>query len=347
MITIDGSEGEGGGQILRTSLALSALTGTPVHIERIRARRPKPGLQRQHLVAVQAAARVCGGYLEGAELNSCELTFTPQTQPDLQFTGGTYEFDIGTAGSTTLVLQTILPILLQADGPSTVIIRGGTHNGMSPPVEFLRDSFLPVLQRLGIHVEITLERHGFYPAGGGAIRAIIQPWVRRAALELLERGKAIDRHAEVLLANLPAHVASREAMALKHALHWSHAEVTEREVVAHGPGNAVLAHLRYAHVTACMSAIGEQRKSAEHVAEECAKQVRRYLDGDAPVCEHLADQLLLPLALGAGGRFRTCQPSAHARTNAAVIARFFGEVVTFSEDTGGAWLVEVGGRVSS
>lgn len=339
MITIDGSEGEGGGQILRSSLALSALTGTPVRIERIRARRPKPGLQRQHLVAVQAAARVCGGHVDGAELNSRELTFTPQAP-----IAGSYEFDIGTAGSTTLVLQTILPILLHAEGPSTVVIRGGTHNGMSPPVEFLHDSFLPVLHRIGINAEVDLVRHGFYPAGGGAIRATIQPWGARAPLELLERGKAIDRHANVLLANLPAHVASREAMAFKHALHWSHAEVDEQEVEANGPGNAMLVRLRFAHITARFSTVGELRKSAEQVAADCAKQVRRYLDSEAPVCEHLADQLLLPLALGAGGRFRTCQPSAHALTNASVIARFLGEVVTFSEDTGGTWLVEVKGR---
>ena len=339
MITIDGSQGEGGGQILRTSLALSALTGTPVRIERIRAGRPKPGLQRQHLVAVQAAARVSGGHLDGAELNSRELTFTPQRS-----IAGTYEFDIGTAGSTTLVLQTVLPILLHADGPSTVTIRGGTHNGMCPPVEFLQESFLPVLHRIGINAGIALERHGFYPAGGGAISATIQPWAARAPLELLERGKAIDRHAEVLLANLPAHIASREAMAFKHALHWSHAEVDEREIDAHGPGNAVLARLRFAQITARFSAVGELRKSAEQVAMECSKAVRRYLESDAPVCEHLADQLLLPLALGAGGRFRTGAPSLHARTNAEIVARFLGEVVTFTGEPGGAWLVEVRGR---
>ena len=339
MITIDGSQGEGGGQILRTSLALSALTGTPVRIERIRAGRPKPGLQRQHLVAVQAAARVSGGHLAGAELNSRELAFTPQAP-----TAGTYEFDIGTAGSTTLVLQTVLPILLAADGSSTVAIRGGTHNGMSPPVEFLQDSFLPVLHRIGVNAEVALERHGFYPAGGGAIRAIIQPWAARAPLELLERGKAIDRHADVLLANLPAHVASREAMAFKHALHWSHAEVDEHEIDAQGPGNAVLARLRFAYVTARFSAVGELRKSAEQVAMECSKAVRRYLESDAPVCEHLADQLLLPLALGAGGRFRTGPPSLHARTNAEIITRFLGDVVAFTEEGVGMWLVDVHGR---
>ena len=339
MITIDGSEGEGGGQILRTALALSALTGTPVRIERIRERRPKPGLQCQHLVAVQAAARVCGGQVDGAELHGRELTFTPQAP-----IAGTYEFDIGTAGSTTLVLQTVLPILLHADGSSTVVIRGGTHNGMSPPVEFLQDSFLPVLHRIGINAEVTLERHGFYPAGGGAIRATIQPWGAQAPLELMERGKAIDRRAEVVLANLPAHVATREAMGFKHALHWSHAEVDEREVEAHGPGNVVLARLRFAHITARFSAVGELRKSAEQVAAECAKQVRRYLAGEAPVCEHLADQLLLPLALGAGGRFRTCEPSEHARTNSDIIARFLGPQVAWTEEGAGTWCCTVQGR---
>ena len=167
MITIDGSQGEGGGQILRTALALAAITGTPVRVERIRARRPKPGLQRQHLVALQAAARVCNGHLQGAELNSREITFTPQAP-----VSGTYVFDIGSAGSTTLVLQTVLPILLCADGPSSVGIRGGTHNSMAPPVEFLQESFLPVLHRIGVSATLDLERHGFYPAGGGSITSV-------------------------------------------------------------------------------------------------------------------------------------------------------------------------------
>lgn len=338
MLTIDGSEGEGGSQILRTSLALAAITGTPVRIEKIRARRPKPGLQRQHLVAVQAAARVSNGLLEGAELHSREITFTPQAP-----VAGTYEFAIGSAGSTTLVLQTVLPILLGANGSSTVRIQGGTHNSMAPPVEFLQDSFLPVLHRCGVSATVTLERHGFYPAGGGEITATIQPWQAQVPLDLQERGKAIGRHAEVLLANLPAHVANREAMALKHGLHWSHDEVDEREVDADGPGNAIIARLRHAQVTAVFTAFGELRKSSEKVAQECATQVRRHGEGTAPVCEHLADQLLLPLAIGAGGRFRTGVVSEHTRTNAAIIARFLGEVVTFDTD-GETTLITVRGR---
>ena len=339
MITIDGSQGEGGGQILRTSLALSAITGTPVTIENVRARRPKPGLQRQHLVAVQAAARVCGGLIEGAELGSKALTLHPQ-QP----IAGDYHFDIGSAGSCTLVLQTVLPILLHADGPSVVSIRGGTHNGMAPPVEFLAESFLPVLHRTGISATVELERHGFYPAGGGAIRTVIQPGIATTALELLERGKALGRHVEALISNLPAHVASRESQAMKHALHWSHNEVDEREVTADGPGNALIARLRFAHVTTVVSAFGELRKAAEKVADECAKDVRRHLHAGVPVCEHLADQLLLPLALGAGGGFRTVKPSEHTMTNAAIIARFLGDVVTWEQKGDDDWLVTVRGR---
>jgi len=341
MITIDGSIGEGGGQILRTSLALAAITGTPVRIEQIRARRPKPGLQRQHLVAVQAAARVCNGQLDGAELNSRMITFSPQAP-----CAGTYAFDIGSAGSTTLVLQTVLPILLCTDAFSTVNIRGGTHNSMAPPVEFLQESFLPVLHRLGISATVELERHGFYPAGGGAIRAIIQPWQVQTALNLQTRGKALGRHADVLLANLPAHVASREAQAIKHGLHWSHQDVDEREVPADGPGNAVIARLRHANITATFTAFGEVRKSAEQVAQDCVKQVRRYAEGTAPVCEHLADQLLLPLAIGSGGCFRTVKPTEHTHTNAAIIGRFLGDAVTITADVD-ASVITVRGRSES
>jgi RNA 3'-terminal phosphate cyclase (ATP) len=336
MITIDGSQGEGGGQILRTSLALSAITGTPVTTERIRAKRPKPGLQRQHLVAVLAAARVCGGQVEGAELGSKALTFHPQHP-----IAGDFHFDIGSAGSCTLVLQTVLPILLHAQEPSTISIRGGTHIGMAPPVEFLAESFLPVLHRTGISATVELVRHGFYPAGGGALRAVIQPGIATAPLELLERGKTIGRHAEALVSNLPAHVASRESQAVKHALHWSHDEVDEREVTADGPGNALLVRLRFANVTTVVSAFGELRKSAEKVAQECIKDVRRHLEASVPVCEHLADQLLLPLALGAGGTFRTVKPSEHLTTNAAIIARFLGEVVSWEERGSDDWQVTV------
>lgn len=339
MITIDGSYGEGGGQILRTSLALAAITGTPVRIENIRARRPKPGLQRQHLAGVLAAARVCGGEVEGAELNSRTIVLRPQA-----VVAGHHHFAIGSAGSTSLVLQTVLPILLMADGPSTVVIEGGTHNPLAPPVEFLRDAFLPVLHRVGVSATVELDRYGFYPAGGGRMRASVQPWSASVPLELLERGRSVSRRAVASIAHLPAHVAAREAQAVKHGLHWSHEEVDEQEVVADGQGNVLQVWLRYAQACEVISTFGELRKSAEKVAQEAVSQVMRFTSANVPVGEHLADQLLLPLALGSGGRFRTVAPSEHARTNAHVMAAFLGPVVEFTEREPDRWDVSVRGR---
>ncbi len=336
MLTIDGTMGEGGGQILRTSLALAAITGTPVTIENIRAGRAKPGLQKQHLAAVRAAARVCNGRLEGDELQSRALRFFPQ-EP----CAGEYHFAIGSAGSASLVLQTVLPPLLLAKAPSRVVVEGGTHNPLAPPFEFLRDSFLPTLSRIGATVALTLERHGFHPAGGGRLVAEIQPLVSPWALELCERGKPISRRATATIANLPAHVAERETEALKHALKWSYDECVEAEAIADGPGNVITISMAYQHVTETISAFGELRVSAEQVAKRAAKEAQRYLDASAPVGEHLADQLLLPLAIAKGGRFRTLAPSLHATTNAQVIALFLGERVTFTSTGKDDCLVDV------
>jgi RNA 3'-terminal phosphate cyclase (ATP) len=343
LITIDGSQGEGGGQILRTSMALAAIGGCALRIGRIRARRPKPGLQRQHLQAVRAAARVCNGHLEGDELGSSSIVFTPQAP-----TAGDYRFDIGSAGSTALVAQTVLPILWRAGGASTLEIHGGTHNPMAPTVDFLRESFLTALHGLGVSTTISLLRHGFNPAGGGIVQISVQPWQAAVPLELHERGKAIDRHAQVLLANLPAHVAEREALAIKHGLHWSHDEVDEEEVAADGPGNAVQIRLRHARCTTCFTAIGEPRLRAEAVAQLAVRAAQRHLATTAPVCPHLADQLLLPLAIGAGGSFRCSAVTEHTRSNAAIIAAFLGPVVEIDEtaDATGGHRVTVRGSQS-
>lgn len=331
MIVIDGSQGEGGGQILRSGLALSAITGRPVRFERIRARRPKPGLARQHLACVRAAAEVACAQVEGAELGSRELTFLPQG-----IVGGDLHVSIGSAGACSLVLQTVLPMLLRADRSARVVIEGGTHNGMAPPFDFLRDAFCPLLHRCGANVSVELAQAGFYPAGGGKLIAHIDPWTAPARLDLHERGRFAGRSAVAVSANLPAHVTQREAQALKHALHWSHTEVDEREIVAAGPGNILVATLCYAQITEVISAVGELRKAAEKVAQEVVKEVKRYLASEAPVGEHLADQLLLPLAIGAGGSFTTLPPSEHTRTNAAIVNAFLGEgAVRLEESDGG------------
>ncbi len=340
MITIDGSLGEGGGQILRTSLALSAITGTPITIEKIRAKRSKPGLQRQHLMAVRAAARVCGAELSGDELNSRAITFRPQP-----VMAGEYHVPIGSAGSCSLVLQTVLPALMTADKPSRVVIEGGTHNPLAPPFEFLRDAFLPQVARIGASVTLTLDRHGFYPAGGGRLIAEIAPLGNPTPFSLMERGKPRGRGARCQVANLPIGIAEREATTVKHKLKWSEDECRAQSIAdCDGPGNIVLITLAYEHVTEVFARCGEMRVSAEVVATRAAQDARGYLDGSAPVGEHLADQLLLPLALAAGGEFRTSRPTEHFTTNAAVIAMFLGERVTTRELKKNDWVVTVRGR---
>ena len=196
MIEIDGSLGEGGGQVLRTSLALSMVTGQPVTLTNIRAGRAKPGLMRQHLACVQAATRICSAQNHGAELGSRALRFEPGTvQP------GHYRFDVGSAGSCLLVLQTVLPPLLLALQPSQLTLTGGTHNPMAPPFHFIDRSFVPLLRHMGAEVQLTLRRHGFYPAGGGEVEAVIHPsttGLRPLVLE--ERGDVQDGPAEALCA---------------------------------------------------------------------------------------------------------------------------------------------------
>ncbi|TVR46947.1 MAG: RNA 3'-terminal phosphate cyclase [Planctomycetota bacterium] len=327
MMEIDGSQGEGGGQILRTALSLAAITGQPLRLTRIRGRRPKPGLQRQHLAAVQAVAQICAAEVDGDELGSGALYFRPQAA-----ISGDYSIDIGSAGSATLVLQTLLPILARGGGPSTLHIRGGTHNPLAPSADFIQRSWLPLLKRCGWQIDVTCQRRGFSPVGLGELQASIAPLQACIPLELVERGKFLARDAEVLLANLPAHIAQREAATLKHALHWSDHEIRQSSVDASGPGNCIQAQLDFAQVTVLCSAIGSTGKRAEAVANECARTVKRYLASDAPVCEYLADQLLLPLALGAGGRIRCRSISEHCRSNAAVINQFLGPVVELGED---------------
>ncbi len=338
MITIDGSQGEGGGQILRTSLALSLVTGQPFRLERIRAGRTKPGLLRQHLTAVEAAGAVGRAEITGAALGSEELEFRPGT-----VTPGDYRFAVGTAGSATLVLQTILPPLLTAAGPTTLMLEGGTHNPFAPPFDFLARSFLPQIERLGPRVALTLDRHGFYPAGGGRFQARLEPTPRLAPLHLLERGAILRHRARAIVSKLPGQVGERELAVVGQQLGWS-ADECAVESVANplGPGNALLLEIETEHVTAVFSSFGERGRSAEQVGREATETASAWLSADVPVDEHLADQLLLPMALAGGGSFRTTKPSLHATTNAEMIQRFLPVAIRFEPDaTGQAWRVTV------
>jgi RNA 3'-terminal phosphate cyclase (ATP) len=336
MIEIDASMGEGGGQIVRTCLALAMCTGAPVTLHNVRARRGNPGLRAQHLAAVRAAAAICDARVSGATLGSRELSFVPgAVRP------GRYEIDVGTAGSTMLVLQTVLPALSLRDAPSELVLRGGTHNPLAPTFEFIRDAYLPLIARLGMKARITLERHGFFPRGGGVVHASIEPLSRGAALELIERGPEHARAAEVLLARLPQHIGERELGVLRERLALPADACTIRTVDAHGAGNVVHVRLDCAHITTLFAGFGARGVPAETVAGHVASDVERYLAADVALDSHLADQLLLPLALTASGRFSTLQPSTHTQTNAQVIEQFLPVKYDAMDLGAGRWAIEL------
>ena len=316
IIELDGAAGEGGGQILRSALALSMITGQPFRITRIRANRAKPGLMRQHLVAVQAAAQISGAGVTGAERGSSALSFVPG-----RIKGGDYHFAIGTAGSCTLVLQTVVLALLYAEQPSTVRITGGTHNVMAPPVHFLQQAYLPLLARMGAQIDIALLRHGFYPAGAGEVVATVKPCTQLEKLALMDRGAHIAGYADALVAGLVPNVGVRQLDCVGAAMEWSGAQLRLHRLSAEqGPGNAVLITLEHEHVTEVFAGFGAKAVRAESVAQEAIDQARAYAESGAAVGEYLADQLILPMALAGAGNFTASTVSSHAKTNADVIS---------------------------
>jgi len=338
VLTLDGSAGEGGGQILRTALSLSIVTGIPFRIQRIRAARPKPGLARQHLTAVHAAAGVGGAELEGADLRSTDLTFRPGG-----IFPGEYRFSTEGAGSTTLVFQTVLPPLLVASGPSEMVLEGGTHNPFAPPFDFLDRAFAPLLGRMGGGVRLDLERPGFYPSGGGRFTARIIPTDTLRPLSLPERGAVLRRSTRALVAHLPRHIAERELQTAGEVLGIP---ADARSVVEiqdpPGPGNVVVIEIACQDVTEVFTGFGRRGVPAEDVARGAADRARDWEAAGVAAGPHLADQLLLPLALAGGGSFTTVAPTAHSRTNADVIRQFLDVDVGFQDEGNGRWQVTVG-----
>jgi RNA 3'-terminal phosphate cyclase (ATP) len=319
LLRIDGAEGEGGGQVVRTALGLSLVTGREIRLVNIRAGRERPGLLRQHLTAVEAAARIGDARIEGARLGSAELDFAPRA-----VRAGEYSFDVGSAGSVTLVLQTVLPALLAAKAPSRVTLFGGTHNPLAPPFDYLARVFVPAIARMGARVSLELVRHGFFPAGGGEVRAEIHP-SPLAPLHLLQRGRVLRRRAEAVVSNLPLSIAEREL----RAVGWE--DCAALPVESAGPGNAVMLHVESEHASELVTGFGAKGVPAERVAERALAEIERYLAADVPVGEHLADQLLVPMALAGGGSFRTLPLSSHATTNAELIERFLPVRFALSE----------------
>ena len=337
MLTIDGSFGEGGGQIIRSSLALSLITGKPFRIDNVRARRERPGLQRQHLTAVRAAAEIGRAEVDGAHVGASSFSFFPG-----EVTPGEYVFDIGTAGSTTLVLQTLLPPLIIASAPSLVKLEGGTHNVHAPPFEFLQKTFLPLINRMGPHVTIELERYGFYPPGGGRLNVYLEPAGGLQRLDLPARGRVLSQRARSLCVKLPASIGERELAVVREQLGWNEDElVIETSDNAYSPGNVLTIEIESEHLTEVITGMGERGVRAEVVAERAVAEARSYLESEAPVGEHLADQLLIPLALAGGGSFLTGPLSLHTTTNIEIVKKFLPVEVRVGQVAGGAYEVNV------
>lgn len=344
MLEIDGSLGEGGGQVLRGSLSLSLLTARPVRIRRVRAGRDRPGLGHQHLTAVRAAAEVGGARIEGAERGAEEVLIDPG-----RARAGRYQFDVGTAGSAILVLQTVLPPLLMADGESEVAVEGGTHNPNAPPFDFLAASYLPALEAMGHRLRADLERYGFYPAGGGRVRARVRPASEVAPVDLAERGAELNRRVRAVVSELPRHIAEREN-SVAHAmlaLSPDAVEVVElQDEEAVGPGNAMSIFLEFEHVTGVFTGFGRKGVPAEKVARRASRKALAWLEADVPVGPHLADQLIVPMAAGGGGAFVTVDPTLHTRTQAELVRRFTGRSVKMERVSEERWRIEVPGAVA-
>lgn len=337
MITIDGSFGEGGGQIIRSSCALSLITGKAFRIYNVRARRDRPGLQRQHLTAVNAAAEIGQAKVDGAAFGSSEFTFVPG-----KVSPGEYVFRIGTAGSTMLLLQTVLPPLMTASASSRLTLEGGTHNVHAPPFEFLQKTFLPLVNRIGPKVSIELERYGFYPPGGGRVHVLIEPAAEWRRLELLQIGHISRELARALVVNLPQSIAERELGVIAEKLGWSDEQLQiETSTDAYSPGNVLTLEIESEQVTEVITGIGERGVRAEVIAEKAAGEAKRYLATSAPVGEHLADQLLIPLALAGGGSYLTGALSLHTTTNIEVIRKFLSVEIKTTPVSAQTWSVEV------
>jgi RNA 3'-terminal phosphate cyclase (ATP) len=332
-IHIDGSQGEGGGQIVRSSLVLSLVTGRPFTIDNLRDRREKPGLARQHLTAVRAAAEVGGAEVEGDEVGSRSIAFRPT-----KLQAGEYKFSIGTAGSTTLVLQAVLPALLIAEGPSRIVLEGGTNNYRAPSFDFIVKAYLPLVNRMGAKVTAELDRHGFYPAGGGRFIVTVEPTKSLTGFDLLERGAHAECRATALVSRLPENIGQRELDYIAGKTNWP-SDAFRLDVLTDnfGPGNALILEVQSERVTEVFTGIGRRGVPAEQVADEALNEMCEYLAVGAPIGIHLADQLMLPLGIAAwqsghGGRFRTLPLTCHSTTHMDILRTFLDCQITAESD---------------
>ncbi|UCD35893.1 MAG: RNA 3'-terminal phosphate cyclase [Nitrospiraceae bacterium] len=317
-IKLDGSFGEGGGQILRTALSLSCVTGQAFSLFNIRKGRERPGLMPQHCTCANAAAAISSARMSGNEKGSTDLSFTPG-----RVSAGSYLFDIGTAGSSSLVLQTLLPPLIFAGDPSRLTIRGGTHVPWSPPFDYIEGVFLPMLRKIGVEVEASINRYGFYPRGGGEVAYAIHPPGKLHSLNLKKKGPLLAIKGRSAVARLPLSIAERQRKAAFEELAPLAADIEVVEVPAAGPGTFVFLKGQYEHIRAGFSSLGMRGKPAEKVGREASRQFRAFHASPACLDQHLADQILLYLALaGAESSFTVSRITGHLMTNLWVIEQF-------------------------
>ena len=293
LVTIDGSQGEGGGQILRTSLSLSAIRGQPFRLENIRAGREKPGLKRQHLTCIKAVAEICNARYSEIDVGSSELEFIPG-----EIKAGSYRFDVGTAGSVTLVAQTVIPVLLKADAPSTVVITGGTHVPHAPIWEFFEKCYLPELSRMGVRIEAEMVQPGFYPAAGGVVKLKVwplRPEAQAEAYELTDLGAYKGGSVVGVVSNLPRSIAEAETGIVGGQLCDLELKREVREVDSFGPGNYCYVRLNFEKGVVVLSSVGTHERSRKAVANDVVHAVHDFLKSRKACEKHLADQLLVPL----------------------------------------------------
>jgi RNA 3'-terminal phosphate cyclase (ATP) len=329
MIELDGSIGEGGGQVLRTALSVACVQGKPIRISNIRAGRQNPGLRPQHLTVCRLLAEITGAKMQGAEIGSTEITFEPGA-----ISGGKFSFDIGTAGSCILLLQSALPVMLCAKEECALEITGGTHVRGAPTYEYFSNVFLPAIAKFGVRSTATLEKFGFYPKGGGKIVVKTSP-AKFVGCEIApEPHKQVEY--SIITSGLPPHVAEREEKKIQHALHAAGIKCTgeKKAVMTDCAGNAVSLFSG----TIGSSSLGEAGKPAEKVAGEACEAFVSEAKSGAAVDSHLADQLLLYAALAEGGtKFSTSKFTSHLETNAQVLRNLTGRDIIL----GGEGKVEV------
>lgn len=339
-LVIDGAHGEGGGQVLRTAVALAAITGRALRVENIRAKRPNPGLSAQHVTSVRAAGALCDAALDGDAAGSATLDFTPR-EP---VRAGAYRFDVaeawkgGSAGASMLVLQAALPPLLVAQGESRLSIKGGTHVAWSPPFDYVRDIWLPMLNRMGARAEASLVASGWYPVGQGEAEVTVSgAGGPLAPLQVREAGSLQRVTGRAIAASLPAHIAARMAnratALLREADVDAHIEAQRLRAACAGAGIFLAAN--YETLACGFSALGERGKPAEQVAEEAVEELLAHDRSGGAFDVHLADQMILPMALASGpSEFTTRRLTQHLVTNAWVVEQFGVANVTLDAETG-------------